>query len=232
MERTLFPQLALGYRGFRVIGDRLGSVFQPETWIPGANEAHCLFQEHRAPTSRCECGFYALYDLDGIEAHEGYAIAAVVGWGDAELHAAGWRSQFAQVIALYYPRRRRGRRRVKAAARRYKVPCFASRDQLRAYAERFAGVPAGSARPEKAPGEETQKYIFGTPSRPLEELSVIALLVGTAVSAATVIAGFGSWALGAGSAGLWIGLAGALSFPVFLLAGYWLITRFGPRIII
>lgn len=219
MQRALFPELALGYRAFRVMGDRLGSTAMFATWDPGANRAHCFAHRHPAPAPNCQCGFHALYGTHSIEAYEGYVIGAVVGWGNAELHRDGWRCEWAQPIALYCPRWRRGRRRIKALARRYEVPLFSSREKLRAYAEGIARPPARHARPE-SPFDLVEIYRFGFPQRRIAELATAAILVGLAACLAAAAGGLGLWLMGAGKDALWVTLGATVAFPLLLGVGY------------
>lgn len=181
-------------------------------WKPGPNRASCLFSRHRSPRPDCDCGFYALYSLDAVAALDSrFVVAAVVGWGDAELHADGWRCEWAQVVALLAPRLR-GRRRIRQLAHAYGVPVFTSRAKLRAYAERLAQPPAIAARPQAR--EPRLTYIMGRPSI---LLSVGAFVAGAAVllSPFAAVAGFAAhFAVGASGA-LWLGVAGA---SIWLLA--------------
>lgn len=61
---------------------------------------------HPAPAPDCKCGLYAMHSIRqelqraGRVAEE-EVLGAVVGWGAIEVHANGWRAQYAMVTALW-----------------------------------------------------------------------------------------------------------------------------------
>lgn len=88
-------------------------------WVPGENIAECHSHlSHRRPTlsfsdewrdtpgQHCHCGFNAFNTLEDAEAYnEGSPFAvfgAVAGCGKVQVHEDGWRSEKAQIIALFF----------------------------------------------------------------------------------------------------------------------------------
>lgn len=161
-----FIEPAAGYRAWR-LGQRdelLPFGVNAAPWARGVNEATCERHfigwrpttTHAAPATDCTCGFYALHDptderLDfytRARATGPPAVGAIGAWGDMEVHRAGFRAQFACVIALAeHPRMPRGEREaVWRAAERYGVP-FVPWDDLRAAALREA-APLPPLEPE------------------------------------------------------------------------------------
>lgn len=121
----LYPQAALGYRVFRVNEDRnrLLSMVARFPW-ERVSTASCITEwrhpDDSSPCEECECGLYAYHSLDHAAAHYLHwkkcvlqleeraaetpiLIAAVLGRGEALVHAHGWRVAQAQVAAIYDP---------------------------------------------------------------------------------------------------------------------------------
>ena len=99
-------------------------------WDPGVNEARCNTyspatpvwltktskpqhaKDKRVPGEACICGFHAFYSLTDLlryfeQLHMKYILQAGVigivrGWGHTRLHPDGWRTQFAEPIALFH----------------------------------------------------------------------------------------------------------------------------------
>lgn len=104
-DEPVFLEKAFGVRYFRVDGDACISVIQEEVWSPGVNVAKCIAghrQEAISPVTECSCGLYAYHGLTELyeRPYHGEVIAIVNGWGNTELHANGWRSQYAQIVGL------------------------------------------------------------------------------------------------------------------------------------
>jgi hypothetical protein len=74
-------------------------------WEPSVNRARCFaarcHNAHEAPGHRCKCGLHALRDPDDERLKLGHpAVGAVAAWGEIEVYAAGFRAEYASVIAL------------------------------------------------------------------------------------------------------------------------------------
>lgn len=108
-------------------------------WRPGANQAVCatpatheteVGSREPVPASGCGCGLYAWHEYtDGIGrfADEPTALKSPVGivrgWGRMQLHPDGWRSEFAEILALV----ENGDSRMRNIAERYQVPLLPAR---------------------------------------------------------------------------------------------------------
>jgi hypothetical protein len=82
------------------------------TWEAGRNVAVCVadFADgHRAPLANCGCGLYAYHDPRDVELvrfgkSEAIPVAGIVrAWGDMEVHHAGIRAEYAEIVALCTP---------------------------------------------------------------------------------------------------------------------------------
>lgn len=112
-------------RAWRLLGDRLASLYRPVFWEPGrAVEAECQsvgpVAPHPAPARGCRCGLYAAHRAtqdsnrrsdtgESLPAVLGlpsgserdFVLGEVKGWGEVEIAEKGWRSQYQRVHALY-----------------------------------------------------------------------------------------------------------------------------------
>lgn len=175
MSESLVPDLieaVLGYRTWAIDADGWLMPFSLATisgpWRPGVNHARCHYAKwqrgasgpepappHPAPHARCMCGLYALLDprdqrLPWNDAT--LAVGAVGAWGELELHRAGFRAEYATVLALAVPRRTAPHllaRHEKAAAR-YGVELVAP-DLLEAFGRRHAAPVPASLLPSRRP---------------------------------------------------------------------------------
>lgn len=105
----------IGYRAWRIDGDRLRPMNIGGPWVPGVNTAQCAVSDrarpdgdHVPPVSDCGCGLYLRHDLGQVVSRSGPMIVgaivgAVAAWGALEVHAGGVRAQYAEVIALAMP---------------------------------------------------------------------------------------------------------------------------------
>jgi hypothetical protein len=124
-------------------------------WEPTVNRARCLaprHDAHEAPAPRCGCGFHALHDpADGRLELEHPAVGAIAAWGEIEVYAAGFRAEYARVIALAYRPSRSPEppTRLREAARRHGVRIVPF-DRLEAEAREFALPLPDEALPERS----------------------------------------------------------------------------------
>jgi hypothetical protein len=133
----------VGFRAWRVIGDRLLSPYIPCRWEGRVLHAECfdanrrlqggrgwLAEPHVSPHPDCQCGIYA-YHQPGQQAYYGeweVVEGLVTAWGRLEVHRDGLRAEHAQVEALL------GRPDIAA---RLGCEAVGSRDELREAAPRF-----------------------------------------------------------------------------------------------
>lgn len=166
-EEPLYPNALVGYRTWIMWGTELRSTgFGNHIWQPGPNRASCRRAEqgsgenHPAPSPDCECGLYALHELEDDWRHAaGLMVAgAVAARGRVQIHADGFRAEQMRIIALLCPQNADAAHtlRVRAVARAYGVPMVRSFEELRAIAAR-RGEPAPKAlRPVVASKPEGQ----------------------------------------------------------------------------
>jgi hypothetical protein len=162
MGRVTAPDLAVavvGYRAWRIAGERLMSPFVPCRWEDRVMHAECydanrsllrgegwLREPHASPHADCKCGIYA-YHRPGLRTWFGevfWCEGLITAWGRLEVHADGFRAAHARVEALARPGRDEYAlaEQVTAIGRRLGVPVV-GRDELPALAERVgAPLPA------------------------------------------------------------------------------------------
>lgn len=102
----------LGWRVWRVDGDRLQSWAVHHHWDPGDNVAACRGAPwlcRTSPGRHCQCGFWALWSpLDCLEMASNpieppwYAVGLIAAWGEIALHGReGFRAERASVRCLF-----------------------------------------------------------------------------------------------------------------------------------
>lgn len=156
------PEPAIGYRVWRVTGNRLRSLTAPSVWEPGVKKvAICGGDEpsralageffrlprrgHRSPEPRCQCGIYAHHRLSDAlrQASLGprYCAGAVCSWGRLVIHKEGFRAEFAALIGLCVPpvhlAFKNPSQPLEAIARDYRVPIFLDPERLVIFASEF-----------------------------------------------------------------------------------------------
>jgi hypothetical protein len=141
-----FGSAVAGYRAWQLgPGGVLFPLALPATppWDPEVNRARCFgprHDAHEAPAPHCGCGFHALHDpADTRLELEHPAVGAIAAWGEIEVYAAGFRAEYASVIALA---RRPSRSPEPPALLREAARCYGVRivpfDRLEAEAREFA----------------------------------------------------------------------------------------------
>jgi hypothetical protein len=144
------PDFAFAVAGYRAWQLAPAGVLFPlaipaaPPWEPMVNRARCFggrcHDAHEAPGHHCKCGLHALRDPDDERLKLGHpAVGAVAAWGEIEVYAAGFRAEYASVIALANTRSRSTGppARLREAARRYGVRLVSLAD-LEAAAREFA----------------------------------------------------------------------------------------------
>lgn len=165
-DTPLLQGKVLGYRAWSLNGYRLGSMNQhiDAAWTLGVNEAKCqmdklswAFTENaacaHAPGKQCHCGFNAWHDVINVGAtREAPVVGAILGWGKIEVHARGFRSQFAQPVAISWNPRQAWEdvEKIKAFASEIDIPCVRF-DQLADEASKFGKPIHESLRPAQPP---------------------------------------------------------------------------------
>ena len=115
------PDLAaavVGFRSWRLAGGGLQSPYIPCRWDGRVMHAECydanrglvrgegwLDEPHDSPHPDCRCGIYA-YHSPGARNYYGevwWCEGVVSAWGRVEVHADGYRAEFARVEALGVP---------------------------------------------------------------------------------------------------------------------------------
>lgn len=116
----------VGFRAWRIVGDRLHSPYIPCRWDGRDMHAVCfpanrsltrgvgwLDGEHDAPHADCQCGVYA-YHAPGTQRWYGewhWVEGVVTVWGRIEAHRDGLRAEHARIQALAHPPRNEPERR-------------------------------------------------------------------------------------------------------------------------
>ena len=162
------PDLAaavVGFRAWRIVGDRLMSPYIPCRWDGRELHAVCfdanrtlfapsargwLDEPHASPHPDCQCGIYA-YHRPGTQGYYGewlWTEGVLSCWGRIEAHADGLRAEHGRVEALALPPRNDPERRlaVEAVAERLGVDLVV-REELGAVAEALGGVLPPALRP-------------------------------------------------------------------------------------
>lgn len=177
------PDLAeavLGFRAWQVRVDGvLGAMVAGALWVPGRNEAVCSpglspprGARHNAPHPGCGCGLNAYFALvQELRAAEFVAIGAIAAWGEIDVYAAGFRAQFAQVIALSFPASGPGRsaatmERLERAGTRYGVALVPA-SELRSEALRHASPLSSAVLPRSGRSGRRPAKRPAPPPRPV-----------------------------------------------------------------
>jgi hypothetical protein len=162
------PDLAapvVGFRAWRVVGDRLMSPYIPCRWEGRVLHATCydanrvlqrgrgwLSVPHASPHPACQCGIYA-YHRPGTQGYYGewlWTEGVLSAWGRIEAHADGLRAEHGRVEALARPPRNDPERRfaVDAVAERLGVETV-PREELAAVADALGGALPAALRPSR-----------------------------------------------------------------------------------
>jgi glycine cleavage system H lipoate-binding protein len=143
-EAPDFAEAVLGFRYWAIgSGGALLSVSARSPWEPGVNRAQCpnLRRDHEAPGTVCRCGFNAFHrpPRKDLPKNRYYAVGAIAAWGEIEVHARGFRAEYACVTALALlgtePKERRAE--LEQASERYGAALVPYR-RLRKEGSRFA----------------------------------------------------------------------------------------------
>lgn len=182
----LLTQKVIGYRQFSLDYEcrKLCPTFvSGYPWEPGVNHAVCRQdvirsgilggikderqiqpEQHTAPKTDCQCGFYAYHHQ--MFAAGGRTAAAIAAWGDVDTHYAGFRAEYAEILALAADDQRE-RDRLRLIAKRYDVPIIPYAD-LVSYASEHGSPMPESLRPDASfPGT-----YFGGLAAPVASIQV------------------------------------------------------------
>lgn len=79
-------------------------TFSDKAWAPKTNKAYCYNKNHRSPEKLCDCGLYAYHKFLPVRQfacnEERVVYGAVKGFGKMEVYYSGWRSEYAEIVAL------------------------------------------------------------------------------------------------------------------------------------
>ena len=109
MEPIKLDTPVIGFRTFEIRQAGEGILLPygdfPYIWKPGPQEAKCLHRtcrnsnNHQVPNPNPPlsrgCGFHGLHEYRNV-----YPLGVILGWGRIQIHPDGWRSQFAEIVAL------------------------------------------------------------------------------------------------------------------------------------
>jgi len=184
---------------------RLGALVQSELWPAHGEPLHatCLVHSHHAPDARCSCGVYAWHPTDENASlvfpprlWDGAVTGIVEAWGEVEVHAAGFRAQYARPHRIVIPSRADGetRRLVEALAAEYhaEVLTVKSPEQLSDHCrEHGLGMSPGALRDLLGPAaDEVAKGRSGRLGRRLRRTRTAAAVVLTGLVQVVVGAAF------------------------------------------
>lgn len=135
-SKETYNKPLLGYRTWRVssYNNILLAATNDSPWQPGDNRAFCVEGFHRAPARRCQCGFNGYYRFEETfsSPYEGLA-GAFAGAGKIEIHETGFRSERAQLIALFsHPE---AKKRADRVGEVYSIPVFTNLKDFLSFAE-------------------------------------------------------------------------------------------------
>jgi hypothetical protein len=195
-----FAYAVVGYRAWQLgSGGVLFPLALPAAppWEPAVNQARCFASRchdgHEAPATHCTCGLHALHDPDDGRLKLGHpAVGAIAAWGEIEVYAAGFRAEYAAVIALAQePSRSTGpAARLREAARRYGVRLVSLAD-LKAEASEFALPLPDEVLPKRQAGSSLART--GTPTvRSVSDLSAACPVGPNRADSATAVSASGA----------------------------------------
>lgn len=142
---------ALGFRSWNIAYNKdrqevLLPLFQGKdvAWKPGINRARCVKvldkkEPHgKIPANDCDCGWHAFHEIHSLlimyvnTKFDVHWHGAIAGSGRVEIHSEGWRSEEAQLIALYchinkyvsQEEKEVCREEIESVSKYYQVPVF------------------------------------------------------------------------------------------------------------
>lgn len=107
-------------------------------------------ETHVVPDHDCSCGIHARHDLPDWNGSDDFVFGAVSAWGRVEVHADGFRAQYAQPVVLSYGPESTVRmlRRIEEYGRKHGLKVVPS-DQLIEYASAYGEPVPEQMRPER-----------------------------------------------------------------------------------
>ena len=121
-DPPLFAGEIHGVRRWKVRRNRLVAPFRDTEWRPGRPlRAECDLHAD-PPYPGCGCGLYAFHPhVVDIDAHAGEVFGVIEAWGRIEVHAEGFRAEYARPAALFWraAEPESERRRIERLAKRY-----------------------------------------------------------------------------------------------------------------
>ncbi len=188
VEPPVYGECVIGYRSWRLKDWALTPVTVGPPWRPGVNHARCRCHDndlttmlsamsmlrrggkaapagHSAPHEHCDCGYYAYHDLAvaRIRLSAGEVVGAIAAWGNLEVHADGFRAEYAQIVALSRPDTPERQDGFDFALQMYRVPDVPP-SELAREAERHGRPLPSSARPSRLGAPEFETFVTGSGS--------------------------------------------------------------------
>jgi hypothetical protein len=122
---------------------------------------------HAAPAPTCACGFYAWHETGRLPQPPGWeaewVYGAVLAWGRTEVHADGFRAEFAEPVVLAYSEEQTHRhvRRVQAIASELGLPAV-ELERLEKVAHAYGEAVPADLRPDgPSPAEIGARWAIG-----------------------------------------------------------------------
>jgi hypothetical protein len=166
----VYPQSIIGFRQWRVTENGLASVGLGQTlWKSGVNQAYCRDGVHHAPALGCHCGWNAYHDPVLPSVFEPQTImGAIRARGEMQVHFHGFRSEQAEIIALFVsPDTVVNSKWLATIASEYNAPLFKDLEEFIDYIEQFGEAVPEALKPPPPSPEEQQPY----PTSPSYELA-------------------------------------------------------------
>lgn len=144
MSNNKTPKAARGYRLWGLEDSKLLSLGAGKgEWKPGWNKAVCVIHEdHQAPVSDCECGFYAYHTIQAPKdeySHldsAGLVFGTVAGAGKLEIHCDGFRAEYLSIVALGITDESK-KEALEALSKEWGIPFFNSEQELFDYSDKL-----------------------------------------------------------------------------------------------
>lgn len=145
---------------------RMGSLSGTSTGYDRYRPPPWYQRFHAAPHPGCDCGFYAVHELDHANRWNGTQsiLGAVTAWGRMEIHREGFRAQYIQPVLLALPEEVAkdypyAAELLRECAARYGCGIVKS-DELEKAAQEFGEPVPENLKPEPPPPPEPAADVF------------------------------------------------------------------------
>lgn len=166
---SLNSQPLIGFRRWKVTTTGvLTAVAMQSPWNKGENLAVCKqipASDHDSPGAGCFCGFNAWFDYD--EANREYdspgtVLGVIAGAGNMRIHEVGFRSEKAQVLALYHVPDHQNYwmlQAIETASEKYEVPVFDDLQSMIQFSKNY-GIYVPDHQPAPDREEDWERSIW------------------------------------------------------------------------